>query len=41
MTYEKHISNEADEIIKQMAFCGKYNRGHAACLKNAANVLVT
>jgi hypothetical protein len=34
MAYEKHIiRREKDAIIKQMAFCGKYNRGHAQCLK--------
>jgi len=28
------------KIMKQKAFCGKYNRDDAACLKNALNFLV-
>jgi hypothetical protein len=29
-----------DQIMREMAFCGKRNRGWAACLKNMVNFLV-
>ena len=34
------IGTEKGKIMKQTTYCGKYNRGYAACLKNVVNFLV-
>ena len=34
------IWTEKDKIIKEMAFCGKWNRDYVDCLKNAVNFVV-
>jgi len=35
MVYEKCICTQTDIIMKYVAFCGKWKRYHATCLRNA------
>jgi hypothetical protein len=43
MAYEKYefYLNEKQKIAGHSALCGKLNRDHVACIKNAVNLFVS